>query len=113
MEVVINRCFGGFSLSNEAIALCVQKGMTIANLADKDKKADFIKYTDGGILNRDDKLFRTNKIVIEVVKKLGKRADGEFASLEIIEIPFDDTNYWEIESFDGKEKVAQSRSFYY
>ena len=45
MEIVLNRCWGGFALSDKAIALCIEKGMTVAEFNNKDcKLANIIKY---------------------------------------------------------------------
>lgn len=79
MRMVLNRCFGGFSLSKEACELLGVK-------------------RDGMYVGR------TDERVIEVVEKLGRKANGDSADLEIVEIPDDVTDY-EIYDYDGREEV--------
>lgn len=88
MKLVINRCYGGFSLSEKAIALCVERG------------ADIDPNRRGYDAKRDD------PIVIGVVEELGAEANGAYASLEVVEIP-DDVD-WEIEEYDGSEWVSEA-----
>lgn len=79
MKIVVNRCFGGFSLSKEA---CDRIGVNCEG-----------RY-----------IGRTDKRLIEVVEKLGQKANGDFADLEIVEIPDDITDY-EIYDYDGREEI--------
>jgi hypothetical protein len=89
MKVVINRCFGGFSLSKEALQWLKEKGLEI------------YKYSDG----RGD---RCNPLVVECVETLGKRADGACAKLKVVDIPFSGLEGWEIDDYDGMEKIVQT-----
>lgn len=82
-RIVINSCFGGFSLSNKAIALLSERGQTM-------------EYWD---IPRDD------PILVEVVEQLGEEANGRCAELKIVEVP--DNVRWTIEAFDGMEHVAE------
>jgi hypothetical protein len=43
--------------------------------------------------------------LVQVVEELGKEANGNYAKLEIIEIP-DDVD-WEIDEYDGMEHIAE------
>ena len=86
MKVVINKCFGGFSLSKEA---CDFLGL--------DWNEDRQAYRD------DDR--RTDTKLIECVETLGYKASGTFAALKIVEVP-DDVN-WEIDSYDGVETIHE------
>lgn len=81
MKIVINTCFGGFSLSQEAI-----------NRYRKEKGAT-------GRISRDD------EVLVKIVEELGTKANGFYSELKIVEIP-DDVK-WCIEDFDGKEWVAE------
>lgn len=53
----------------------------------------------------DREIKRDDPVLVEVVRELGDKADGEYASLEIVEIP-DDVK-WTIEEYDGAEHVAE------
>lgn len=111
MKVVINDCFGGFRLSDKAAKLCIDRGMTCSE--DYHDNTDF-KYTPGDSYSEyfaydcDEKSFRTNPIVIEVVEKLGREADGPCAELSIVEIPFDSTDGWYIHEYDGRETIEEN-----
>lgn len=61
------------------------------------------RYSDHSIKDRD--IERTDPILLEVVGRLGKAANGRYADLEIIEIP-DDVKY-EISEYDGLETVEE------
>lgn len=80
MKVVINRCYGGFGLSEKAM---------------KFLRVDS-EWPD--IARNDPKL-------VECVEKLGEEANGAYAELKVIEIP-DDVN-WEIGEYDGLEWVEE------
>lgn len=84
MKIVINKCYGGFALSQEAY-----------------------KYLgldwDGYGLDYDDN--RADPNLVECVETLGDIASGDLAELKVVEIP-DDVE-WEIEEYDGIEWVSE------
>lgn len=87
-RVVINDCYGGFGLSDAAIA----EYKKLADITDPD-------WYDRNI-ERDD------PYLIQVIKKLGETASGGgFAKLKIVEIPADVE--WQIEEYDGVEWIAE------
>ena len=78
MKIVINRKFGGFSVSKEI--------------------AKELGFVDEWTMNR------TDERLIEAVIKDPERASGEFAKLEVVNIP-DGATDWEITEYDGMESV--------
>jgi len=76
MELVINTCFGGFGLSKKAHAW----------------------------LGTNDTPDREDPRLVECVRTLGEEANGEFAELEVVELPGGVTD-WEVEEYDGAESV--------
>ena len=92
MKVVINRCFGGFSLSEKAYEFL---GL------------EWDKY--GYKYNGYD--FRNDARLVECVETLGEEADGRFAELKVVEIP-DDVE-WEIEEYDGLESIHEVHRVWY
>jgi hypothetical protein len=88
MKIVINSCYGGFSLSDPGIA----RYLELADLIMDDKFYD-----------RD--IPRNDPALIQVVEELGDGVNGSFAKLKIVEIP--DDVLWQIEEYDGKEWVAE------
>jgi len=108
MDVVINACFGGFSLSREALHKLRKMG-----------NAHAIKETDYGekwplsgktnTLRMDcycDDIQRDDADLVKVVKELGEAANGEHASLKIIDIP-DGVNF-HIHEYDGMESIHEN-----
>ena len=86
-KVVINDCFGGFgSFSEEAVKLYKELG--------------------GQAEVRGDHIFaieRTDEILIQVIERLGSKANGEYSSYAIEEVP-DDFD-WSIDEYDGIESL--------
>jgi hypothetical protein len=95
MKVVINTVHGGFGLSDKAM-LELERRSTVKLLR-----------TDSGIYieNEDDEL-RSNPELVKIVEEMGEDSFGDYAQLEIIEVP-DDVK-WHIESYDGSEWVAEN-----
>ena len=83
VKIVINICWGGFGLSDKAMEFL---GPTYANKGDWD-------------IRRDD------PNLVACVEKLGVAANGNHASLRIVEIP-DDVD-WGIHNYDGSEHVEE------
>lgn len=79
MKVVVNKCFGGFGLSSLA-------------------KAELGVQYKSDIPRNDPKL-------VEVVERLGSKANDLCAELHVIEIP-DDVE-WQVEEYDGMEHIAE------
>jgi len=144
MNIVINKCYGGFSLSHEGIMEYVKlKGITLypwiddiskkiyggkatvgnpfvschytlvpqeeyESIVDKEKeepvgvgrfeKSNALYFSDGDIPRNDPSL-------VQVVRTLGKKANGPYADLGVVEIP--DSIGYEIEEYDGIEWIAE------
>ncbi len=121
MKVVINKCYGAFGLSDIAIEKCIEYGMKATKFDDEskcsDKDAFFCVLDDHDefmqirnskyIINeKHGNLFRCHPIVIRVVEELGvKVASGKSAELKIIDIPFVDETGWQIDEYDGIERI--------
>lgn len=113
MKVVINDCFGGFGLSHEAVLRYFElKGIPIYTESEPGSFVTHYWFTpphqrteNDGEYFFDHDLERNDPVLVQVVEELGRSADGEFASLKIVEIP-DDVE-WTIEEYDGSEHVAE------
>ena len=87
MKIVINRCFGGFGLSDLASDMyCAAKNIAADNFFDRDVP-------------------RNDPVLVEIIEKLGTAADGRYSELKIVDIP-DDVD-WIVEEYDGMEYVAE------
>ena len=135
-KIVINKCYGGFSLSYEGVMLYAKlKGIKIyAFVSDASDYRKYLPYKGKGRepfcihyktvsemveqKRNKDGLYEGNKtyfsdrdierndiFLIKVVEKLGDRANGRCAELEITEIP--DGVKWVIDEYDGMEHVEE------
>ena len=94
-KVVINTCFGGFGLSDEAIAMYRERKGIAA-----DERATYA-----------DELFRGDPDLIAVVEALGseKAGDDRYAELKVVEVPmWLREKGWTIEEYDGSEHIAEN-----
>lgn len=132
-KVVINRCHGGFSLSNDAMMFYAKKsGFKLYPFIAKrrtDGSVDFhnfeiyvgqednfcIHYSKKPLKNGkyDEKAYfdargfeRDDPVLIAVVEELGAKANGRCADLKIAEIP-SDVNF-QIDEYDGLEQVEET-----
>lgn len=124
MKIVVNRCYGGFSLSCNAIMRYAElKGITVYHDNDgicdnyytipvkeykelhkkAEKTRDF--SVTNGVYFTDRAIARDDPFLIQVVEELGSDANGRFSKLEVVKIP-DDVN-WEIDEYDGMEAIAE------
>jgi hypothetical protein len=148
MELVVNKCYGGFGLSKKAVVrlaemhgkkafLFAKDGLhgeykpitadsddnrnwsafTIQNPNEYFKKekewqemtmeeriAENGKYDAVSLDSRPDD--RADPFLVQVVKELGKGANGFCAQLEIVEIP--DGIEWHLDEYDGIESVHEN-----
>lgn len=86
MKIVINVCYGGFGLSDQALQEYKSRKGTTEDIGDWD-------------IPRDD------PVLVSVVEDLGEKSHGNFAILKVVDIP-DDVK-WEINEYDGNEWVAE------
>lgn len=111
MKVVINRCFGGFGLSEEATdALLQRKGIQFQKI----NRSKFIVHYYQADIEPSNETYintleyfndRTDPDLIAVVEQFGKQANDRNAELKIIEIPNDVK--WQIGENDGLEWIAE------
>jgi len=89
-KIVINRTYGGFRLSDEAVQeYCKHKGV---------ERQDFEYYN----LHRDD------PVLISMIEELGVEfvgADRPGTKLRVVEVP--DGVLWDVCEYDGLEWVAE------
>lgn len=107
MKVVVNKCWGGFSISKECAELMAQKGCEVAKaeLEEYNKDPKDHMWYGYGYINNQNGYKRTSKFLVEAVEELGDKASGYCAELQIVEIP-DDIN-WYIDDYDGIESIHE------
>lgn len=96
MKVVINKCYGGFSISKKAAEYMAERASEIAKKDLSVPSEYFYSYN----------YERTDPLLIEAIETLGKEANGYSANLAIIEIPNDID--WYIYEYDGMESIHES-----
>lgn len=136
MKVVINTSFGGFSLSPEALIWLYEKGYrgnlyTIEHYYGKNNETmykrdletwekyinkeplDDLDIDDVTCFTPDKKhilheynIDRNEPLLVQCIQELGEKSCGSYCGkLKIVEIP--DNVKYTIESYDGKEHVAE------
>ena len=87
MKIAINRCYGGFSVT-EAVYKALEE-----------------EWDGHGYIDHD--LGRDDPKLIEAIEKVGvKAASGTYAEIEIVEIP--DGVDWHIDDYDGIETIHEN-----
>ena len=87
-KIVYNGCFGGFELSDKAVARYWElKGLPVPDA--------FTRYD-----LEDD---RADPILVQIVEELGGEADTMFSNLQIRELP--EGTLYRIDEYDGMETV--------
>jgi hypothetical protein len=116
MKIVINKCYGGFGLSHEAMMLYYQvKGIPVyPDVYPEDGDDEIVTYWP---VKEEDRVVgevfplsvydieRTDPALVKVVEQLGDRASGYYSQLSVVEIP-DDVK-WTIQDYDGIEWIAE------
>ena len=84
-KIVINDCYGGFGISDEAWVILKERGLT----------AEY-----------DDDISRIEPLLIDLIEERGTEFVSSFlANLKIVSIP--DHVRWAIEEYDGAEWIAE------
>ena len=131
-KIVINKCFGGFGLSEEAdLALAARKGVTLYELDEsfgsksyatvpkeeydrlekESRKTKDFSLINGLFWNCRD-CGRDDPDLVAVVEELGvEKASGPYAELKVVEIP--DGVDWEIYESEGVEAIHEKHRVWY
>ncbi len=106
MKVVVNHCYGGFSLSSKAILeffkrkeiTCYPEEESWGTLywLDEEKTKTFY----------DRDVDRSDPDLVAVVEELGSESFGTCAKLDVVDIP-DGTDYF-IDEYDGMETIRET-----
>jgi len=131
-KIVYNACYGGFSLSHEAIMRYAEiKGITLYT----NKKYGFTNYylcppeeydrinaeeqakpaSPGRFIRSNEMYFsdrnveRNDPVLVQVVEELGDAANGRCAKLRIAEVPAG--TMYRIDEYDGFESVETKDSY--
>lgn len=104
MKIVINKCFGGFGLSRAAVLRAREisgdpawGGPTIRGDVDSDGTSVGFDY---GHINEAQ---RHDPVLVRVVEEMGRAANGQCASLAVVDIPAGTA--YRITEYDGREDI--------
>lgn len=115
MKIAINKCFGGFTLSDKVHEKLIELGIPHYKTWDEIPKTDepYVVDSDNpsdtfgsyySNFGDDDK--RTHPILIQAIEAVGiTEASGRFGEIRIIDIP-DDIQF-EITDYDGIESIHE------
>ncbi len=128
MKFVLNKCYGGYSLSPQAALLCYERGLGNAtpvaefygnkgsavaqDLARfrENPQTSWIAFTPDGLHVLDTRpRDRSNPILVAVVEELGQAANGQCADLRVVDVP---EVAYEIDEYDGIETIQSPRVTY-
>lgn len=120
-RIVINKCYGGFGLSQKALRRLIELGASVQVIKEEGWKDasdecmiwdislvvdnDWNKKTPLKLSHYHKKSIRTDKRLVQVVEELREEANDMCANLKVVDIP-DDVE-WEIEEYDGNEWVSE------
>lgn len=100
-KIVYNACYGGFSLSGEAIRMYLDlKGFKYTEEKSKWGSSFKVKGLDGFY---DRNINRADPDLAKVVETLGDKANGMCAKLRIEDVP--EGTLYRIDEYDGYESI--------
>jgi len=107
-KVVINACYGGFGLSEDAKSW-IRSTSQRPNF--RWRQEDFYdppveSLFDEWRFSQTPTGLRDHWLLVQCVEALRDKANGDHANLRIVEIPEDVA--WKIEEYDGAEHVAET-----
>lgn len=132
MKVILNKCYGGFGVSQKAYELYAKKkgieifayklectndkpiyrktdmGSSIFTITFTKDFGDYVDLYDDNSEKYILELcsnYREDPVLIEVVEELGDRANSPFSKLVVVDIP--DGMEYEIDEYDGVETLHQ------
>lgn len=104
---MINKCYGGFGLSDKAIDRLEELGYEAPEGCRTIKQA--LISEDWGLKSEKywglSDIPRDHPLLVQVVEELGDKANKRLAKLKVVEIP-DDVD-WRVEEYDGTEWIRE------
>lgn len=107
-KIVINRCHGGFGLSDAAVReYARRKGLSLI-----EEPCPSGLFTQFWVTEKTDENYfldfnipRNDPDLVKVVEELNGAANGRYAELLVVEVPNDVK--WSLEEYDGFEHIAE------
>lgn len=119
MKVAINRCYGGFGLSDDAFekllerkGIAFEKEQGVSDLLGHTYYRDGMCGTDEGYISEYEFYTdRSDPDLIAVIEEMKEAANSWAAEIAIVDIP--DGVEWHIAEYDGYEHVAENHRTWY
>lgn len=117
MKVVINKCYGGFGLSDEGFERFLElKGIKYYKWKHRFGGFNYSTVPKEEYFREDGSqeaasylsmysISRTDPCLIQVVEEMGRKAESDTSKLKVVEIP-DDVS-WQISEYDGLECIEE------
>jgi len=135
MKIVVNRCFGGFGLSHEAIMRYAELSGIKLYVVNENEERDYKKLPKYHYIKNDEEprtfeyayltkplnedgtypqdsywsyydIQRDDINLVKVIEEMGDAANGNCAELEVVKIP--DGIDWVLDEYDGSETVEEA-----
>jgi len=100
-KVVYNACYGGFSISAEALTRMKELGYAGDSYVSSYNTAYLYDHV------RHNPIFRHDPILVQVVEELGKKANGRASDLRIAQV----FGPYRIEEYAGAETVMEPSDY--
>jgi hypothetical protein len=105
MKIVLNECYGGFGISDQAVELYAnKKGLALEKTGESSLGTEY--SIDGKRFHYQFEISREDPIFVEVVEELGEKANGFASELIVVEIP--EGCEYSIHEYDGAECIDQT-----
>ncbi len=126
MKIVINKCYGGFDLSNKAYEKLIEYGVPARPYTPQERDEKTMRYkphplNDGRVIFTSEEVElgvvikkywsyyfpenRADPFLVRVVEELGDEANGFLSQLKVIEVP--NGADFEIYDYDGMESIHE------
>lgn len=119
MKVAINRCYGGFGISDPAFEKLLERKGIEFDVVPSDSSLLGNSYYRKGysgdvehyLSEYDMASVRSDPDLIAVIEEMGKESWSWAAEIVIVEVP--DDVAWHIDEYDGIEHVAENHRTWY
>jgi hypothetical protein len=101
-KIVINACYGGFTVSNAAMKRYAELMGFEYNAPVKEYYTSYV-IDSNGVKIGDYEIDRTDPVLVQVVEELGDEANGMCSKLKIVEL--EKGTLYRIEEYDGFEHI--------
>lgn len=112
MKIVLNGCYGGFGLSNDAVReILKRKNVSFYEKVSKHNGIEFYETDTDNYIYLQGNIDRTDPDLVAVVEELGEKVNRFGAKLYIEDIP--SGSAYLIDEYDGNESIQYRDDIYW